>query len=56
MKPCLHSAEEFPLKGLDEAGMADQLRRAILAKPRCHDALGAANRSKSLRGMSQIGG
>ena len=56
VKPCLHSAEEFPLKGLDEAGMADQLRRAILAKPRCHDALGAANRSKSLRGMSQIGG
>ena len=56
LKPCLHSAEEYGIKGLDEAGMAAQMRRAILAKPQCHGALDAENRSRAARGMSQIGG
>ena len=56
LKPCLHSAEEYGIKGLDEAGMAGQMRRAILAKPPCHGALDAENRSRAARGMSQIGG
>ncbi len=56
LKPCLHSAEEYGIKGLDEAGMAGQMRRAILAKPPCHGTLDAENRSRAARGMSQIGG
>ena len=56
LKPCLHSAEEFSLKGLSDAGMAEQFRRAIRAKPECHGQLDAVNRSLTRRGMSQIGG
>ena len=56
IKPCLHSSEELSLKGLDEAGMIQQMQRAILNKPRCHQELSAANRSQAARGMNQIGG
>ena len=56
LKPCLHSAEEISLKGLDEAGMAEQMRRAILAKPACHGTLSAESRSGTPRSMNQIGG
>ena len=33
VKPCLHAAEEFPLKGLSREGMAGQMRRAIRPSP-----------------------
>ena len=56
IKPCLHSAEEIPLKGLDGAGMLEQLRRAIRHKPCRHQELSALNRSQAARGMNQIGG
>ena len=56
LKPCLHSAEEIPLKGLDEEAMAEQMRRAILAKPACHADLSASSRSLTARNMNQIGG
>ena len=56
LKPCLHSAQEISLKGLDEQGMREQIRRAILDKPRSHGALGPEQRSRTARGMSQIGG
>lgn len=56
IKPCLHSAEEISIKGLDERGMLTQLQRAIMDKPRCHQELSAASRSPAMRGMSQIGG
>ena len=56
LKPCLHSADEIPIKGLDEDGMREQMRRAILQKPQCHGALSADSRSQTARSMNQIGG
>ena len=56
IKPCLHSAQEFSIKGLDKAGMLHQFQRAILAKPACHPELSAASRSQARRTMNQIGG
>ena len=56
LKPCLHSAEEYSIKGLDEDGMVEQMRWVILAKPRCHDQLSASSRSHTPRNMNQIGG
>lgn len=56
LKPCLHSDQERPIKGLDYEGMRREMERAILAKPACHGPLSAAERSKSGRNMNQIGG
>ena len=56
LKPCLHSAEEISIKGLDEEGMREKMRQAIEGKPRCHDALSAESRSHAARAMNQIGG
>lgn len=56
VKPCLHSAAEYNLKGLDLAGMTAQLRRAILSKPMQHKALSACQRSGAGRTMNRIGG
>ena len=56
LKPCLHSAEEISLKGLDEDGMLAQMRATILAKPQCHEALSPVSRSRTARSMNQIGG
>ena len=56
LKPCLHSAEEFCIKGLDDAGMLEQMRAAILAKPASHGLLDSENRSQTPRSMNRIGG
>lgn len=56
LKPCLHSPQEFPVKGLDEQGMLEQLRRAILAKPQGHGGLSQGNISRAGRTMNRIGG
>ena len=56
LKPCLHSAGEYPLKGLDRAGMAEVMREAILGKPEWHGALDYGNTTKSRRNMNRIGG
>ncbi len=56
IKPCLHSAEEISLKGLDREGMAQRLREAILMKPQAHGELSGTRRSRSARGMNRIGG
>lgn len=56
VKPCLHSPGEFPLKGLTEAEMAQQLRRAIDAKPRAHGDLTCGCLSGAGRAMNEIGG
>ena len=56
IKPCLHSDQEFPIKGLDHEGMLRQLRAAILAKPPCHQELSAQSPSHAGRSMNQIGG
>ena len=56
LKPCLHSDQEFPIKGLDFDGMRREMERVILAKPACHAPLSAAERSNAGRNMNQIGG
>ena len=56
LKPCLHSEDEYSLKGLDYDGMTETIKRSILCKPSWHGALDAANRSRAWRDMNQIGG
>lgn len=56
IKPCLHSAEELSLKGLDYAGMRSRLEQAIRNKPQWHGDMDAVNRSKAGRNMNEIGG
>ena len=56
LKPCLHSAAEFSVKGLDKAGIAAQLERAVGAKPARHGELSAFSQSGAGRSMNQIGG
>lgn len=56
VKPCLHSGDEYSLKGLDFAGMKQVLETAIWGKPAWHGDLDAIHRSKAGRNMNQIGG
>ena len=56
LKPCLHSADEYTLKGLDFAGMKQVLADAIWNKPAWHGDLDALHRSQAGRNMNQIGG
>ena len=56
IKPCLHSADEYSLKGLDLGGMKAQLEHAIRSKPAWHGDLDAVHRSRAGRNMNQIGG
>ena len=56
LKPCLHSSAEYPIKGLDKAGMTAVMQEAILGKPEWHGLLDYANRSQSARSMNRIGG
>lgn len=56
LKPCLHSGDEYSLKGLDYDGMVSELKRSILCKPSWHGVLNAENRSRAGRNMNQIGG
>lgn len=56
LKPCLHSAEEYALKGLDFDGMKAVMEQAIWNKPAWHGDLDALHRSQAGRNMNQIGG
>lgn len=56
LKPCLHGAAEFPVRGLDIEAIREQLKRAILAKPQRHAELSAQHPSEAGRDMNQIGG
>ena len=56
LKPCLHRAEEYPLKGLDLSGMKAVMEQAIWNKPQWHGDLDALHRSNAGRNMNQIGG
>ncbi|MDO4489667.1 MAG: GTP 3',8-cyclase MoaA [Lachnospiraceae bacterium] len=56
IKPCLHSSDEYSLKGLSLEGMREVLEKAILAKPGWHGELDAVHRSRAGRFMNQIGG
>ena len=56
LKPCLHSAEEYSIKGLDREGMRSVMERAIYNKPAWHGELNAQNPSHAGRNMNHIGG
>ena len=56
LKPCLHSKEEYSVKGLDEAGMRARMEEAILAKPEKHPRLAFDSLSEAGRSMNRIGG
>ena len=56
IKPCLHSSDEYSLKGLDFDGMKQVLKEAIWNKPAWHGDLDAVHRSQAGRNMNQIGG
>lgn len=56
LKPCLHSPAEYSIKHLSFQGMAEQFKKAILAKPACHDELSTQKRSRAGRNMNAIGG
>ncbi len=56
LKPCLHSGDEFSIKGLDYVGMVEQIKRSIHAKPAWHGELSADHRSGAGRSMNEIGG
>ena len=56
LKPCLHSSQEFSIKGMNFEEMTEQIKRAIYAKPECHEELSLYKRSQAGRNMNQIGG
>jgi cyclic pyranopterin phosphate synthase len=55
LKPCLHSGDEIPIKGLHGDALTAALRRGVEGKPAGH-ALATNAVSDSARGMSRIGG
>lgn len=56
LKPCLHRAQEYSLKGLDFAGMQAIMKEVIWNKPTWHGDLDALHRSHASRNMNEIGG
>jgi cyclic pyranopterin phosphate synthase len=56
VKPCLHSREEFSLKGLDKPGMVDVFKKVLCAKPLWHGELDEDHPSRAGRSMNRIGG
>ena len=56
LKPCLHSREEFCIRGMNEEQMAEAIRQAAFLKPQQHDPLSRSARSHAARPMNQIGG
>ena len=56
LKPCLHGAEEYSVKGLDFDGIKAVFEEAIWNKPAWHGDLDAVHRSQAGRNMNEIGG
>ncbi|MCD8100652.1 MAG: GTP 3',8-cyclase MoaA [Oscillospiraceae bacterium] len=56
LKPCLHSRQEIPVRGLHGEELEAAIKNAILCKPQMHVELSAEHRSESARNMNQIGG
>jgi len=56
LKPCLHSPEEIPLRGLHGEALTQAIKEAISRKPRQHGALSCDELSEAGRQMNQIGG
>lgn len=55
LKPCLHSAQEIPLRGLHGEKLETALREGMFGKPVSHH-MEQGRASESKRGMSRIGG
>jgi len=55
LKPCLHSAEEINLRGLQGSELESVIRNAIYNKPEKHD-LDIGKCSGAIRNMNRIGG
>jgi cyclic pyranopterin phosphate synthase len=56
LKPCLHSADEYTIKGLNREEMKAVFEQAIRNKPAWHGDLDALHRSQAGRNMNEIGG
>ena len=56
LKPCLHGADEYSIKGLNFEETKAVFEKAIWNKPAWHGDLDAVNRSKAGRNMNEIGG
>ncbi len=56
LKPCLHSREEYSVKGAGPEEMMDLMKQAIWDKPECHGSLQYGQISEAGRNMNQIGG
>lgn len=56
LKPCLHGAEEYSIKGMGFEEMKQVMAEAIWNKPAWHGDLDAVNRSRAGRNMNEIGG
>ncbi len=56
LKPCLHSAQEIPVRGLHGEALRAAIRRAIYEKPQMHGLLDAEHQSAAGRSMNTIGG
>ena len=56
LKPCLHGAEEYSIKGLNFDDMKAVFEQAIWSKPAWHGDLDAVHRSQAGRNMNEIGG
>ena len=56
LKPCLHSGDEYSIKGLTREEMKAVFEQAIWNKPAWHGDLDAVNRSRAGRNMNEIGG
>ena len=56
LKPCLHSGDEYSLKGLDYDRMRAMMESVIWNKPEWHGDLDAIHRSRAGRNMNEIGG
>ena len=55
LKPCLHSDQEIPLRGLTGEALREAIRKGIAAKPPRHH-MTETGRSDTARNMNQIGG
>ena len=55
LKPCLHSGEEIPLRGLTGADLVQAVRQGIARKPERHH-LERRGGSEARRSMNEIGG
>ena len=56
LKPCLHSGDEYSIKGQDYEGIREMMKEGIWNKPSWHGELSVKNRSQAGRNMNQIGG